>query len=179
MYRDDLRKTITARFHQSLSESNVEITAIPQNQLQAIVNALADGIIDGLGELENEANPTPGRPRPSGNPADDEELLWTGKPYLSLGIRYELTSQRLRIIRGLLGRSVEEIELVRVRDTAVTQHMGERTLNVGDVKIVSNDANTPTLMLHNVRDPMHVRELIRKAVMAEKERRGLHYREEM
>jgi hypothetical protein len=34
-------------------------------------------------------------------------------------------------------------------------------------------------VLHNVTDPIEVRELIRKAVNEEKERRGLRYREEM
>ena len=102
-----------------------------------------------------------------------------GRPFLSIGIRYELTSQRLRVISGLLGRSVEEVELVRVRDTTVRQHVGERTLNVGDVTIVSNDPSNPEYTLNNITDPADVRELIRRATMAEKQRRGLSYREEM
>ena len=43
MERDSVRQTVTSQFYQTLSESGVEITAIPQSQLQAIVNALADG----------------------------------------------------------------------------------------------------------------------------------------
>ena len=102
----------------------VEITAIPQNQLQAIVNALADGVIEALDSLEEEEVESQQQSGSLGRPTgadDDEELLWSGRPYLSIGTRYELTSQRLRIIRGLLGRSVEEVELVRVRDTSVSQ----------------------------------------------------------
>lgn len=182
MQKDEMRRAITSRFYQSLAESGVEVNAIPQNQLQAVVNALADGFIAALDSLEEEE--IEGRQqsgafaKPVGTDAT-EELLWSGRPYLSIGTRYELTNQRLRIIRGLLGRSVEEIELVRVRDTAVSQHMGERALNVGDIEIISNDPSHPTFMLHNVRQANEVRELIRGAVMAERERRGFRYREEM
>jgi hypothetical protein len=179
MLKEDLQQKITVRFYQSLAASGVEITAIPQNQLHAIVNALADGLIEAIDILDDEADaPVPEVERPV-NAGDAEKTIWTGKPYLSIGVHYELTSQRLRVIRGLLGRSVEEVELVRIRDTSVTQHMGERALNVGDIEIVSNDPSHPIFKLHNVRKANEVREMIRKAVMAERNRRGFAYREEM
>ena len=68
---------------------------------------------------------------------------------------------------------------MRVRDTSVRQHVGERALNVGDVTIVSNDPSNPEYILNNVTNPSDVREMIRRATLAEKQRRGLHYREEM
>ncbi len=183
MERNDLRNTITSQFYQSLAESGVEITAIPQAQLQALVTALADGLLAGLDALEEEEAQLGRGARPAVAEGaayqDEEELIWTGKPYLTIGIRYELTTQRLRIIRGLLGRTYQEIELVRVRDTAVSQRMGERALNIGDITIYSNDPSDPEIVLHNVKNPMEVREMIRKATLAEKERRNLTYREEM
>ena len=180
MNQQEVRNAVTSQFYQSLASSGVTVDAIPQAQLQAVVNALADGVFAALNGVESEgdrgvavaasANP---------DPAAEEELLWSGRPYLSIGIRYELTSQRLRVIRGLLGRSVEEVELVRVRDTSVRQHAGERALNVGDITIVSNDPSNPEYTLNNVTNPSDVREMIRRATLAEKQRRGLHYREEM
>ncbi len=192
MQRDEVRKTVTAQFYQSLSESGVEITAIPQSQLQALVNALADGVFAALAAVDAESdaivNPNlaasrsasliaAGEPQALGEV--EETMLWRGRPYLTIGTVYELTTQRLRIIRGILGNQVEEIELIRVRDTRVKQHLGERALNVGDVTILSNDTTAPEIVLNNVNDPLAVRELIRKAVQAEKERRGLRYREDV
>lgn len=195
MNEQTVRQVITARFYESLAQSEIEITAIPLPQLQSIVNALADGVFAALDAIETEAEQPAAeilsRPDsdieahsadPSAAVADHletEELLWSGRPYLSIGTRYELTTQRVRLIRGLLGRNYHEIELVRVRDTAVTQHVGERALNVGDVTIVSNDPSHPEFILDNVKNPMEVREMIRKATLQEKQRRGLHYREEM
>ncbi len=199
MNEQTVRQVVTARFYESLAQTGVEVTSIPQPQLQAIVNALADGVFAALDAMETEADhfvaetsarsagpeePETASPAPESAAAiadqlEIEELLWSGRPYLSIGVRYELTTQRIRLIRGLLGRSYNEIELVRVRDTSVTQHLGERALNVGDVTITSNDPSHPEFTLHNVKDPMEVREMIRQATMKEKQRRGLHFREEM
>ena len=59
------------------------------------------------------------------------------------------------------------------------QNVGERMFDIGDITVVSGDASSPTKVLYNVRNPVEVRELIRKAVFDERERRGLRYREEM
>ena len=199
MNEQTVRQVVTARFYESLAQSGVEVTAIPQPQLQAIVNALADGVFAALDAMETEADHSidetnarpvdpgegektrlaPESPAATADHLEREELLWSGRPYLSIGVRYELTNQRVRLIRGLLGRSYHEIELVRVRDTSVTQHLGERALNVGDITITSSDPSHPEFTLHNVKNPMEVREMIRKATMQEKQRHGLHYREEM
>ena len=195
MQRDEVRKTVTAQFYQSLSDSNIPITAIPQNQLQAIVNALADGVYAALAAVDAETDMISSRRAShnvagavglAGNPADPaslepqpETLLWRGRPYLTLGTVYELTTQRLRILRGILGNQVEEIELIRVRDTRIKQHLGERALNVGDITILSGDETAPETVLQNINDPVTVRELIRQAVQGEKDRRGLRYREDL
>jgi hypothetical protein len=180
MRHQDLQKTITARIYQSLAQQGVQINALPPDQFHALVEAIADAMTTALDALESEAEEVSPAPAPSTDPTTAEEvLLWKGRPYLSIGIRYELTNQRLRINRGLLSHSVEEIELVRIRDTAIRQHVGERAINVGDITLVSNDPRYPEFVLHNVREPLEVRELIRKAVLAARERYGLYYREEM
>ncbi|MCC6457594.1 MAG: PH domain-containing protein [Caldilineaceae bacterium] len=212
MQRDEIRKIVTEQFYNSLTESGVQVTAIPSGQLNAMVGALADSLFAAIAAIEQEGEqpipaattpntasaatptpkteaipsrfnlvPTPDRPGPI-DPAGDqaeEVMLWRGRPYLSIGTRYELTSQRLRIYRGILGNQIEEIELIRVKDSKMKQHMGERMLNIGDVSVISADASTPEFVLQNVHDPLYVRELLRKAVMDEKARRGLYYREDL
>ncbi|RIK46639.1 MAG: hypothetical protein DCC57_15275 [Chloroflexi bacterium] len=189
MQREEFRKVVEDQVNRSLAESGVLITAIPADQLRALVQAMADGLFAVFDALEEEdmAPPmnrktagegAPGPAAPSGGHAGEVDL-WHGRPYLTIGTRYELTSQRLRIHRGILGKRIDEIELIRVKDTRMKQHMGERMLNVGDVSVISADATTPEFVLHNVRNPVEVRELIRKAVIDEKARRGLRYREDI
>lgn len=209
MQRDEVRKIITEQFYNSLNTSGVQINAIPSDQLNAIVAAMADSVFATLAAVEQDndlpippvapatpplATPPlaapaqtisrpaePDSPNYTHTPTEhvEEVRLWQGRPYLSIGLRYELTSQRLRIYRGILGNRIEEIELIRVKDSRVVQNMGERMLNIGDITIVSADPITPEIMLNNIHDPVEVRELLRKAVMNEKSRRGLYYREDI
>lgn len=174
MNKDQIRDTVNRTFYSSLEESRTEINALPPGQLQAIVRAISDSMFAVMEGLE-EASPATG-PLNSGD--DEEEIIWTGKPMMTLGENYELTSQRLRVFRGVFSRNIEEIDLVRIRDTKVKQHVGERMMGVGDVTIFSTDKNNPELVLNNVKNPMEVRELIRKAYLSEQERRGLRFREE-
>ena len=189
MNSDEIRKVVGDRFYSSLEESGVEITAVPPDQLHAMVDATADSVFAALYALgEGEMGMNPARsPEPidieesndeTGLP-DGEQFLWRGRPYMTLGTIYELTNQRLRIIRGLLGNSVEEIELVRVMDTKLTQHAGERMLNVGDISVYSGDPMTPIVVLRNVRDPEEVRELLYKAVRVERKRQKFYFRDDI
>lgn len=177
MNKDQIRDTVNRTFYSSLEESGTEINALPPGQLQAIVRAVSDSIYAVMEGLDEES-PATGPLAPTGEGQADESVLWTGKPMMTLGERYELTSQRLRIYRGVFSRNLEEIDLVRVRDTKVKQHMGERMMGVGDVTVISTDQSNPEIVLHNVKDPIEVREIIRKAYLAEQQRRGLRFREE-
>lgn len=176
MNKDQIRDIVNRSFYSSLEESESDLGALPPGQLQALVRAMSDSMYAVLEGLEEEGTP----PVPVADSADPEEerILWSGKPLMTLGERYELTTQRLRIYRGVWSRHIEEIDLVRVRETKVNQHLGERMLNVGDVTIISTDKINPELVLNNVKEPLEVREAIRKAYLAEQERRGLRYREE-
>ena len=187
MQSDAMRAIFQQTFQRSLANAGVQITALPPEELNTLVDALAESTFAVLEAIEDESAAAQTRPSYAARSispaalADDEpeeQLIWKGRPYLSIGLRYELTTERLRIIRGLLSHNLEEIELVRVRDTKVKQHMGERALNVGDITIYSTDPTTPEFVLNNVPDPIEVRELIRKATLDEKRRRGLAYREE-
>lgn len=187
MQRDQIRQIVATQVYQSLADSKIQLTSIPQDQLQALVNSLADGFFAAFAAVEEESSVPPMAmsmaPRPAAvSPPQmphEEQLLWRGRPYLTIGTIYEVTTQRLRIIRGLLGNAIEEIELIRVHDTKVKQHLGERALNVGDITIFADDSTTPSITLNNISEPVEVRELIRKAVLEERQRRGLTYREVM
>jgi len=177
MNKDQIRDTVNRAFYTSLEESETEVNALPPGQLQAIVRAVSDSIFAVMEGLD-EASPATGPLQSEGESSLEESVIWSGKPLLTLGEKYELTSQRLRIFKGVFSRDIEEIDLVRVRDTKVKQHMGERLAGVGDVTIFSTDKNNPEITLNNVKDPLEVRELIRRAYLAEQDRRGLRFREE-
>ena len=113
--------------------------------------------------------PTPAAPVP-------ETLLWEGAPHGLLNpiethaIRWVLTTERLQIVRGILSRSTEEIELTRVRDVSYAQSLAQRALGIGTITVIGTDASAPSVVLHDVADPEDVKEMIRQAVREQRRR---------
>ncbi len=114
-----------------------------------------------------------------------ERLLWKGRPSpffsprLALLTRYKLSNERLTTERGFVGRRTEEIDLYRVNDVAVKQNPFERLLGHGDVRVETTDATSPEQHLLNVADPDRVKDLIRAAARAERQRRRVLLRDEV
>ena len=60
--------------------------------------------------------------------------------YLSrLSTRYTLTNERLKVTKGLLSKSVDEIELFRIKDTKVHQSFLNRLVGIGHIDVTSSD----------------------------------------
>ena len=74
---------------------------------------------------------------------------------------YTITNQRVMIEKGLLTKSLSEIDLRYIDDTQFFQGVIDRMLGVGNVTIVSSDKTTPVYVLQGVRDPRNLREMIR------------------
>jgi hypothetical protein len=128
--------------------------------------------------------------RPSTNPnATQEVVLWKGKP-ASISDRlkgivrlntttYTITSQRIMVKTGLIGKNVEEIELLRVRDLSVTQSIMDRMLGIGSLTVFSDDASAPQLLFRKIHDAQTVKDVLRKAVRDEKVSNNISYREQI
>lgn len=84
---------------------------------------------------------------------------------------YELTTQRLRKTTGLLSKKLDELELYRVKDSTLEQPFLLRLFGLGNITIVSSDASLPTLVLEAVPSAYEVREKLRAAVEAERDRK--------
>ncbi|MNV53880.1 Bacterial membrane flanked domain protein [compost metagenome] len=128
--------------------------------------------------------------RPSANPnATQEVVLWKGKP-ASISDRlkgivrlntttYTITSQRIMVKTGLIGKNVEEIELLRVRDLSVAQSIMDRMLGIGTLTVFSDDASAPQLLFRKIHDAQTVKDVLRKAVRDEKIANNISYREQI
>jgi uncharacterized membrane protein YdbT with pleckstrin-like domain len=105
-----------------------------------------------------------------------ETILWEGTPHGLLNpiethaIRWVLTTERLQVIRGLLSRTTEEVELTRVRDVSYEQSLAQRALGIGTITVIGTDATAPMVVLHDVEEPEAVKEMIRQAVRDQRRR---------
>lgn len=172
----ELRARVRGRVWQAFAQAGVSTTPLPAERLETLVDEITDGV---LLEVDDALEPSAASAQPPEGLAGEEAVLWQGRPFLSLTERYTVTSERLRVERGFLGRDREDIELVRVQDIDHTQTLGERLVRLGDVSVRSHDASHPEITLRNVKDPAGLHELIRRAVLDARKRANFGFREEM
>jgi len=68
--------------------------------------------------------------------------------------RYRLTTQRLFIEQGILGKTIDQTELYRVDDVRTHQSFLDRIFGVGDVELLATSESTqPALRLVGIADP--------------------------
>lgn len=168
------RARVTGAVWQAVAQSGVDLSAIPRDQQDRLVAAIADSLLVTVNQMLDEVAP-PVSPAVSG----EERIVWEGRPFLSISERYVLTTERVRIFRGLVGRDLEDLELVRLQDIDFSQNAGERILGIGDIHLRGADVSAPVVTLRNVHQPEEVRELIRRAWLDARKRYGVSFREEM
>ena len=163
----------------AIAQSDIQFGEMPEDEQETLVELIISTVLlevdDELGRSLTDSSSDQG----SDNDTDEEKVIWEGRPFLSISERYKITSERIRITRGLLAKQKEDVELVRVQDIDQKQTFRERIISVGDISIRSHDSSHPLVVLNNVRDPETVHELLRKAVLEARKRHGLIYREEM
>ena len=180
---------IKSRVWKEIARSKIDISKLDQQTVEDLVEIVTEAaLLEMDGELAKTLAATKAAPATSEAVAginqsifDDqkEDILWEGRPFLSLTMQYTITDERIRITEGLLGKARENIELVRIQDMDYSQSVSERILNLGDIVIRSHDASRPATVLNNITDPEKVYEILRRAVLNARKKHGFTYREEM
>lgn len=181
MALSEVQAQLKARIWQAVAQSGVDLAGLPQAEVDKLVGAISEGVLAEVDDILSQASGVPiATSTPvTGQDEDEEVVLWEGRPFLSLSVHYQITSERVRVVKGLLGKERFDIELVRIQDVDHTQNLAERTMNIGDVSIRSHDPSYPETTLENVSNPMEVHEILRRAILKARKRYNLSYREEM
>lgn len=98
-------------------------------------------------------------------------LMWVVRWWVTKCTSYELTTQRLKISSGVLNRKLDELELFRVKDYAMDQPLFLRILGLGNLTLVTSDASSPHVAIKAIPQVENVREKLRTAVQAERDRK--------
>ncbi len=84
--------------------------------------------------------------------------------YGILSHRYRLTTERLFSEQGLLSRTIDQTELIRVDDVRIFQTLLDRILKIGTVEILSTDQTNRTMKLVGIESPQSLADHIRENV---------------
>lgn len=87
--------------------------------------------------------------------------------------RYRLTTKRVVVETGVLGKRLEQVDLYRVNDYTVVRPIGQRLLGTGNLVLRTLDRTSPVVAIEGIRtDVVALYERIRAATELEKARRG-------
>ena len=79
------------------------------------------------------------------------------KALMVKSLRYEVTSERIRINSGILSRKTNALELYRVKDYTMEAPFFYRLFHLGNIYLTTSDHSTPLLSLKAI---PHARKLI-------------------
>ncbi len=174
---EQIRAKVIGSIWQAVAQSGVDLSALPHDQQENLVSKIADNVMATINSLQEDE--IKGEVNIEIVDDLDENVLWKGRPFLSLVESYLVTTERIKIVRGLLSRDVENFELIRIQDIDFKQGINERVFGIGDIRIRGHDASDPEILLRNVGDPEDVYEILRKAWLDARKRHGLEFREFM
>lgn len=177
MELEQVRNKVKAAAWQAIAQSGVNLLSISSEDQNKLVDAITAQMLvvmdEVIGSDADDQIPQ------IGVTSDDEQILWKGRPLLSLVEYYVITNERIKVVRGLLGKDYENYELIRIQDIDFGQSVGERILDIGDIRVRGADPSHAEIILRNIRNPHEVYELLRKAWLAARKKYGLIFREEM
>lgn len=92
-----------------------------------------------------------------------------------MGSLYEVTPERLIVKRGIVMKSIDEIELYRIKDIRMDFSLLNQWAGIGTICMVSSDETTRTgeLVLRHVPRALARREELRRLVDAARKARGV------
>jgi uncharacterized membrane protein YdbT with pleckstrin-like domain len=84
---------------------------------------------------------------------------------------FELTTERLRITRGVINQHVDEIELYRVKDSLMIRAWWMRLTGLASIQLETSDRSMPQLVIPAIRGGTEMRELLRKQVEVQRDKK--------
>lgn len=86
---------------------------------------------------------------------------------------YEITSERIKITRGLLSRHTSELKLYRVRDYSLVEPFWLRLVGCGNIVLATSDRTNPQVVLHAVPRAATLKDQIRTHTERMRRRHGV------
>lgn len=85
-----------------------------------------------------------------------------------LGRRYRLTTQRLFIESGILNKTIDQTELIRVDDVRVYKSLFDRIFNLGTISLISTDVTNKEITIEGIDGAEAVAENVRSHMRAQR-----------
>ncbi len=100
-------------------------------------------------------------------------ILW--KWIQNMAALYEITPERLIVRRGIIFKSIDEIELYRIKDVRMDFSLLNQWAGIGNICVTSSDETTRVgdLVMRHIEKALARREELRRLVDAARRKRGV------
>ena len=179
---NEVKTNIKARVWKAVAQAELDVSGLSKESLEVLIDLVAEvAMLESDKELDKSIATRNVETAVTPDILDDakEDILWEGRPFLSISLHYTITDERIRVTEGFLGKARENVELIRIQDIDYSQTLSERILNLGDINVRSHDPSNPIITLKNIKDPEQVYEILRRAVLHARKKHNFTYREEM
>lgn len=179
---NEVKSNVKARVWKAIAQADLDVSSLSKETLETLVDLVSEAaMLESDDELDKSIRSQGVDTAVSTDILDDakEDILWEGRPFLSISLHYTITDERIRITEGFLGKARENVELIRIQDVDYGQTFSERILNLGDINVRSHDSSHPQITLKNIKEPEKVYEILRRAVLHARKKHNFTYREEM
>jgi len=88
--------------------------------------------------------------------------------------QYGITSERLRVTKGILSKRIKEMELYRVKETSIHQPFFLRLFRLANVVVTTGDPKKPEIVIRAVPDAAALRESLRQCIETMRDRKRVH-----
>jgi uncharacterized membrane protein YdbT with pleckstrin-like domain len=95
------------------------------------------------------------------------------KWFQNVAARYEVTEERLIVRRGIFIKSIDEVELYRVKDVRINFTLINQMADIGTISVTSSDETTRggDLQLPDIKRARERREMLRRLVDTARQKR--------
>ena len=102
-------------------------------------------------------------------------VIVMGKWLQNMAAKYEITPERLVVRRGIVFKSIDEIELYRIKDVRMDFSLLNQWAGIGTICLSSSDETTRVgdLVMRHIDKAQARREELRRLVDAARQRRGV------
>ena len=91
--------------------------------------------------------------------------------FKSLATRYEITTQRVKVERGILSKTKENVELFRIDHFELDKPLGMRLAGHCLLHLRSSDASFPTVIIYGIPHLEALADTLRECSLKERTRR--------
>lgn len=105
-------------------------------------------------------------------------VLTLGIAYLyywikSLGLTYKITTQRIKLEKGILSKTIDSVELFTIEHFDLHKPFGMRLAGHGMLRLRSSDADYQTVSLYGIKDIEALADTLRECSLRERTRRRI------